>query len=334
LSNRQIDRRLANGTFTAARRGLLHLPADDSAGGQESTLTMPLALPLDVQAALLASPSRELIVSHASAARLWGLPRPLDGWPQPEFTATSGSNRRRRGIRVKVCALCDGDVVEQNAVLLTSADRTVADCLRTLPGRDALAVADAALHRGLATEAGVLENLHRQSGWPGVGVARQVFKLADFRRESPLESWSAWAFAHTGVPRPEWQVTVRGLDGQPIGRADCWWLRGAIVGEADGRAKYAMAAAERGGHPEALLDVLQAERRREQRLREIGVDVIRWAAVDVLKEPLAHRLAQRILAAIMLGEQRAGFEGVVTPVLRPVATEFGRGHEENGSYRA
>jgi hypothetical protein len=287
-------------------------------------------LPLDVRAALLASPSRELIISHASAARLWGLPRPLDGWPQPEFTATSGSNRRRRGVHVRVAALYDHDVIERNGVLLTAPDRTLADCLRTLPGRDALAMVDAALHRGLATEAGVLEILHHQSGWPGVSVARQVFKLADFRRESPLESWSAWAFAHTGVPSPEWQVTVRGLDGRPIGRADCWWLRGAIVGEADGRAKYAMAAAERGGHPEALLEVLQAERRREQRLRQIGADVIRWAAVDVLKEPLARSLAQRILAAITLGEKRAAFEGIVTPVERPVATGSGCDEAESG----
>jgi hypothetical protein len=212
LSDRQIDRRLAGGSLIATRRGVLHLPLeDDSADGQQRKLIVPPApaFPLDVQAALLASPSRELVISHASAARLWGLPQPLDGWPQPEFTATNGSNRRRRGVHVRVCALYDGDVVEQNGGLVTSASRTVADCLRTLPGRDALAVADAALHRGLATEAGVLEVLHRQSGWPGVSVARQVFKLADFRRESPLESWSAWALAHTGVPAPEWQVMAR-----------------------------------------------------------------------------------------------------------------------------
>jgi hypothetical protein len=81
-----------------------------------------------------------------------------------------------------------------------------------------------------------------------------------------------------------------------------------------------MAAAERGGNAQALMDVLQAERRREQQLREIGADVVRWSAADVLKEPLARRLAQRILAAISLGEQRACFEGIVTPLVRPVAT--------------
>jgi hypothetical protein len=82
LTDRQIDRRLAGGTFTAARRGVLQLPAeDDSAGGQERKLTGPTAatLPLDVGAALLASPSRELIISHASAARLWGGHRAYDG---------------------------------------------------------------------------------------------------------------------------------------------------------------------------------------------------------------------------------------------------------------
>jgi hypothetical protein len=72
----------------------------------------------------------------------------------------------------------------------------------------------------------------------------------------------------------------------------------------------------------------------ETRLREIGADVIRWGAVDLLKETLARRLAQRIVAAIMLGEQRGCFEGIVTPVVRPVATGSRRDDEESGGYRA
>jgi cysteine synthase len=94
-----------------------------------------------------------------------------------------------------------------------------------------------------------------------------------------------------------------------------------VVGEADGRAKYAVAAAERGGNSEALLDVLQAERRREQRLREVGAEVVRWSARDVLDQPSARSLAQRIRAAIILGREQERFTGVVVPVVFPLATE-------------
>jgi hypothetical protein len=289
-------------------------------GGRPGPLTVPPSLPLDIAAALLASPSRKLVISHTSAARLWGLPRPLGGWPQPEFTACGGTGRRRRGLHVRVAKLFD-DVAEQLGAAVTSPARTVADCLRSLPGRDSLAMLDAALHRGLVTEPAVLDVLRRESGWPGVGRARQVLKLADAYRESPLESWTAWAFAHTGVPQPDWQMNVFDSDGLLIGRADCWWGCGSVAGEADGRAKYALASAERGGNTEALLDVLQAERRREQRLREAGVEVIRWSANDVLGEPSACRLADRILAAISLGRKADRFTGVVAPVMHPAATK-------------
>ena len=155
--------------------------------------------------------------------------------------------------------------------------------------------------------------LQSQVRWPGVAVARQVLALADPRRESPLESWSAWAFAHTGVPAPEWQVEICEPDaGIFVARADSWWADG-VVGEADGRSKYALAAAERGGGNEAVFDVLQDERRREQRLREVGAEVVRWSTGEVLKESKARALAQRIPGAISVAQENARFTGIIAP---------------------
>ncbi len=257
LTNHQVDAQLAAGTWLAVRRGILY-PVPESG----TDLVAPhLDIPVAVRAALLASPNRDLVVSHATAAQLLGLPRPLAGWPQPHFTATSGPTRRRGGVQIRVAALPTVEVVEYQGIYLTSPDRTVADCLRTLPGRDGLAILDAALHRHLVTTASVASALQAQAGWPGVAIARQVLALADQRRESPLESWSAWAFAHTGVPTPEWQVEIYEPDtGIFIARGDCWWP-GGVIGEADGRSKYALAAAERGGGGKAVFEVLQAERR-------------------------------------------------------------------------
>ncbi len=278
-------------------------------------------VPLEVRAAPLASPGRELAVSHATAARLYGLPEPLVGWPRPEFTASSGPTRKRSGIWIRVAALDDDQVGEHLGISLTSPGRTVADCLSTLPGRDGLAIADAALRRGPVSPEVMLETLGRQARWPGVGLARQILALAEPRRESPLESWSAWAFAHTGVPAPQWQVEVRDLEGRLVGRVDCWWPAG-LAGEADGRAKYALAAAERAGDSQAenLFAVLQAERIREQRLRESGADVVRWSAADVIRIEAARQLARRLQGALALAEQGLRFSGHAAPALLPLTT--------------
>jgi hypothetical protein len=277
------------------------------------------SLPFDVQAALLAAPGRELVVSHACAARLYGLPKPLSGWPLPQFTTSTGCTRRRRGLHILVSPLAEGDVIVPDRIPITSAARTVADCLRTMPGRDALAVADAALRRNLTSGPEVLEVLQRQSGWRGVSQARQIFALADGRRESPLESWSAWAFAHTGVPAPQWQVDIREPEGLFIGRADCWWP-GGVVGEADGRSKYALTAAESSGEAGAVLTTLLAERRREQRLRDAGADVVRWSSGEVLREPAARQLSLRINAAIANALEVTRFTGVIAQPILPPAT--------------
>jgi hypothetical protein len=324
LTDRQLDRLLSKGALVAVRRGVLCQAAKAPAAeaieiAEQAPKQCPQALPVDLEAALLASPSRDLVVSHLSAARLHGLPKPLAGWPMPQFTATSGPTRRRRGVHVLVSSLVSEDVVDWHGAPVTSPARTVADCLRTMPGRDALAVADSALHRGITSELAVLEVLRRQAGWRGVSLARQVFALADPRRESPLESWSAWAFAYTGVPTPQWQVEIREADGLLIGRGDCWWP-GGVVGEADGRSKYALAAAERGGGALAAFEVLQAERRREQRMRDVGAEIVRWSAGEVLKEPAARLLSRRISAAIAVALDSARFTGVVAQPMLPLPT--------------
>jgi hypothetical protein len=325
LSNRQIDARLASGALVTERRGILRparqsvLTPDPSSPSSTPGPAAPAAdlpIPIEVRAGLLACPGRDLVVSHATAARLFGLPRPLAGWPQPQFTATSGSTQHRNGIQIKVAALDATQVVLHQGIALTSPARTVADCLRTLPGRDGLALLDAALNRGLISTDEVLERLRRQARWPGVTLARRVLALADPLRESPLESWSGWAFAHTGVPAPQWQVEIRETGGGWIGRADCWW-RGGVIGEADGRSKYALAAAERGGDADAVFRVLQAERRREQRMRDVGAEVVRWSTADVLNQPAAQRLAERITNAITVAHSNPRFTGIALPTSRP-----------------
>jgi hypothetical protein len=194
---------------------------------------------------------------------------------------------------------------------MTSGPRTVVDCLRSLPPADGLAIADAALRAGICSPTGLGSALDRAAGRPNVAVARRTAALVEPRRESPLESWSALAFAAEGVPAPCWQVDVLDEQGRFVARVDAWWPEG-VAGESDGRAKYLLAAEERGGADAArLARVLHEEREREQRLRRLGVDVVRWGARDVLQPDRARALAEHLRARLAAAGRQAPFTGRV-----------------------
>ncbi len=279
LSDAAVTRRLSSGRWTSLRRG---------AFAPRAELDVDLRWRAEVVAAQ-AAVGRPLVLSHAHAARAHGLPSPLDGWGKLTFTAASGP-RRYGAVIVLVATLCELDVIRMGRVRVTTPARTVVDCARSLPPRDALAVADAALHRGLVTEAELGAALARQGRWPGSRRAAEVIALADGRRESPLESWSAWRFAQLGVPQPRWQVTVLDAEGVFLGRVDAWWP-GGLAGEADGRGKYALAAE---GRPVDEVAAVHEERRRETALRRTGAGLVRWGTVDVLQADRAARLGTHV----------------------------------------
>ncbi|MGZ4612231.1 MAG: hypothetical protein ACXV1K_03525 [Kineosporiaceae bacterium] len=146
-------------------------------------------------AAVAAAHGRTLVLAHQHAARAWGLPRPL-GDPGPlVFVTERLPARSTPALKIHVARLPTDEVVQRGRVLVTSPARTVVDCARALHPRDTLAIVDAALHRRLLAESDIRQALDRQGGWPGVARARRVLALADRRRETALESWSAWSFA-------------------------------------------------------------------------------------------------------------------------------------------
>jgi hypothetical protein len=280
MTDRQITWRATSREWLRLRRGVFVLPGAGAARLGDDDLRLVAAL---------RSTRREVVVGHAHAARLWGLPEPLGGWGEPVLLTTSGPHRARNGYRVVVTPLEDGEVVRHRGVLVTSVVRTVTDCLRTLPPADALATADAAA-RDLVPASALVDAVDALSGWPGVVRARRLVPLVDGRRESTLESWSALAFDDHGVPRPLWQVDVLDREGF-VGRGDGWWECG-VVGESDGKAKYRLRAAELGGaDAQRLAEVLDEERRREERMRRAGLSVVRWGPKDVLRRDRATALA-------------------------------------------
>lgn len=309
LTDRQIDRRLAAGRFRAVRRGVLVV-------GHGSERGDPIPLLERIRAAWRAGPTG-LVLSHHTAAAAWGLPAPLGeelpvcATRRPDGRACT---RYYPDLTVEVASLPPVDVIRHDGLLMTSAARTVADCLRHLGRRDALAIADAAAHRGLTDVAEVAAVLARCGHWPGARTAHELLDLVDGRRESPLESWSALAFHDAGLPPPVPQVQLLGTRGDVTARVDYWWAEG-VAGEADGRAKYLLGAAALGGATEeALVAVLAAERSREQAIRELGAELERWGAGDVLNPARTARLVARIARAREVATVRAcTFRVALTP---------------------
>jgi len=163
-------------------------------------------------------------------------------------------------------------VVTVDGVQVTGVARTVLDVARTWEFAAALVAADHALHRAWATPARLTTELEAAGRGRGVRRARRVVDAASARSESVGESLSRARMIELGLPLPELQHVVED-DAGVVGRVDFWWPGLGLVGEFDGRLKY-RAAGVPDGRP--VEDRVWAEKRREDRLRALGLSVVRW----------------------------------------------------------
>lgn len=157
----------------------------------------------------------------------------------------------------------------------TSLLRTVIDCARELPLREAVVICDAALRLGL--DAVDLRDAVRALRGPGSAAAREVVAHSDSRAESPIESCLRLVAATLGVVVP--QVWIAG-----VGRVDLL-LDGWLVIEADGFAHHS----DRHSYRE--------DRRRTNALVAAGFTVLRFSYEDVVhREEYVLETISRVVA--------------------------------------
>lgn len=249
------------------------------------------------RAALLAHPG--CVLAFASAALAFDLPLVSGTPPLVQVVQPDGARGRvRDGVRFREGHFAHGDVVEHEGLLVTSPQRTWIDIARTHRLPDALSAGDRAVARGLLDVEDARWAIRQLGSARGVRLSMLALAHVDGRRESPLESWSHATFVAWSLPLPVPQVEVRDSAGL-IGRVDFAWSEHGVVGEADGRAKY--------DSPEALY----AEKRREDRLRALGLTVVRWGWVDLAERPDA--LRQRLAAALRNSPTPPGSVGQERP---------------------
>lgn len=226
-----------------------------------------------LRAALHRSP--RAVAAGSSAAVVWGLPLPSAEPRAPVLVTPRTATRPQYGGRSPVATsrrawLSPDEVTSVRSIPVTRPERTFVDLSRTLDLPWSLAVADAVrrLHRVSREE--LVAAAARNPRAPGHRRALTAAQHAEHLVESPLESLARGVQIQLGLPVPRVQVWV-GRDRAEF-RVDMLVDEHATVVEADGRLKY--------DGPDAAPDARWAEKRRQDRLLDLGYDCHRFVAAD------------------------------------------------------
>jgi hypothetical protein len=245
---------------------------------------LPDSLEVRCQAAALLLPGAPF--SHVTAASLHGLPLPLAAIRRgtaPGSSATvhvtlapSSPRRARRhpvGIVCHEARLLDDESVRRgDGLTLTTVARTWADLASRLDLVDLVAVADAALRRGLVSSRALSVTVESWARRPGVGLLRRALPLVEPATDSPMETRLRLLLVLAGLPRP-----VAGRDvvhlGAWIARPDLSYPELRIAIEYDGDH-------HRVGRQQWRNDIA-----RRRLLEEAGWLVLVFTADDVMLRP-------------------------------------------------
>lgn len=232
------------------------------------------------------------VMSHTTAALSWGLPSPgIRQWDVATVRLSVPRAARHRagdGLVFHRPARLPRHHLARDAdgYLVTSLARTCVDLARDLELPGALVLLDATARQLCET----MIPVPRRSDYANPRVAaaarasireavdtcratrlRSALELADPARESPIESLTAAHLHLCGLPLPVFQPAIRTSRGTFY--PDCLWPQQRLIGEADGAVKYTDARA------------IVAEKEREQILRDLGYDIVRWLGREILLEP-------------------------------------------------
>ncbi|WP_068154746.1 type IV toxin-antitoxin system AbiEi family antitoxin domain-containing protein [Rhodococcus phenolicus] len=223
------------------------------------------------------------VISHVSAATLLN----LDVWnidlDRVHVSRAGPHGRRTTHLHVHATTWTDGDVAAVDGVAVTSPARTVVDLARSRCRDQAVVVGDSALRTNPATSDLLPDTLAAARHRNGTVRAAAVVSFLDALSESPGESSSRVRIAETGLPRPVLQHPIVVRDGRRF-RLDFFWGQHGLVGEFDGTGKYV----DRRD--------LVAEKLREDAVRDLRLEVIRWTWADPARFDVVARRFERAAA--------------------------------------
>ncbi len=227
------------------------------------------------------------VLSHASAAWLWGL-LPICP-PVAEVTARGRGHARRR-IRVhRVASLSDLDWGVQEDIPTTTVPRTMLDIAATGSTRRLERVIDRTRRRGLLDLDTIDLMLSRRRRSPGVAQVRDaldIYRTPVFDR-ARSELLFLKAIKKEGLTRPAINTFIAGFE------IDAYWESERFAVEVDGWETHGTRVA------------FERDRLRQEDLKLAGIDSIRIAARRIEQEP--DEVAKRL--RLMLVRRRMELQG-------------------------
>lgn len=211
-------------------------------------------------------------LAHESAAVMLEIPI-IGPWPDRTHVMVEAGRGGRSSARIVRHGTREmPDLVTVDGIAVVHPARTVVDLARTRSFASGLASADHVLRAGLVTREQLLAEVEKIGYHRGAGRARAVVEHADARAESVGESLSRAQMIELRLPVPVLQHDVYDADGF-VGRTDFWWPELRLVGEFDGKVKFGR---EIAGDVSDARQALWREKQREDRLRRLGLGVVRW----------------------------------------------------------
>jgi hypothetical protein len=215
-------------------------------------------------------------LSHESAAIELGLELLNPDLSSLHVTRpVAASSRREAGVVHHAAELPVHHVVRRHGLLdVTSLARTAIDVGRATDRFEcALAALDSALRMGVTPDQLMAVFTHCRT-WPGARMVSGALPIADGRAANPGESWSRAILIQLGLAPLDLQVQLEDEDGL-IGYVDFGW--GDVVGELDGMGKYGIGV---DTDPTEAVRIMRREKRREDRIRALGIEVARWGYAE------------------------------------------------------
>ena len=244
-----------------------------------------LSLELRTTAAWLWSRRTATIVGAAAAA-LHGAKWIPDGVPV-ELNHTN--TRPPHGVLTRRDALADGETQVINGRTVTTPERTAFDIGRRGAVRSAVVRLDALARATGFKVDDVLRVAKSHPHSPGLRRLEAALELVDPGAESPRESYLRLLLIDAGLPRPQTQIPVLGIDGMPVAYLDLGWEECRVAVEYDGDH-------HRIDRRQYVKDI-----RRLEMLERMG-----WIIVCVVAEDGPAKIVRRVREALAASSVRPG----------------------------
>ncbi len=213
------------------------------------------------------------VISHQSASLMYGVRVSELDLRRVHLTRTVGSGRSSATVCQHAARPAVDAVVELEGVRLTVGARAVVETVRGTGYPIAVAVVDQALRLRITTATQFTEALGLFTGRPGISTATRAVMFGNGLAESVGESRLRVLLADLGLPAPLLQAEIRDRNGSLVGRVDFLFEQWGVIVEFDGLVKY--------GDGDA--STLIAEKVREDRLRDLGYQVVRVCSADLAR---------------------------------------------------